>query len=70
MGGSRSGVHFGEVYVASVSLRAPKGAAEILEAVQDVQLFAGFQHFMTIIKPNGDGGAPVCRPSLSALVWF
>ncbi|KAG0567339.1 hypothetical protein KC19_7G127500 [Ceratodon purpureus] len=56
--GSRSSAPFGEVYVASVPLRAPRGAAEVLEVMQHVELFENFQHFMTIIKPNDDGGAP------------
>jgi hypothetical protein len=64
--GSKSTAPFGEVYVASVSLRAPKGVAEILHASQDVQLFADFQHYMTVIKPNDDGGAPVRLPSFYA----
>ena len=61
----KSSAQFGTVYVASVPLRAPKGAAEVLQAVQDVQLLADFQHFMTIIKPNDDAAAPVRRPPSS-----
>lgn len=61
---STSGRCFGEVYVASVPLRAPNGAAQILDAMKDAEIFANFQHYMTIIKPNDDGGdqAPVRLP--------
>lgn len=57
--GSATSARFGDVYVASVPLRAPKLAQEIFEAVKDLEMFSEFQHFMTIVKPVGNGDLPV-----------
>lgn len=56
--GSATSARFGDVYVASVPLRAPKLAQEIFEAVKDLEMFSEFQHFMTIVKPVGNGDLP------------
>lgn len=48
---SSSGRCFGEVYVASVPLRAPAGAAQVFDFMKNFAVFANFQHYITIIKP-------------------
>jgi len=68
-GGSSSNSGFGEVYVVSVPLRAPPGAAQVFDAMKDLEICANFQHYMTIIKPNDDGPPAPVR-GISSVLCF
>ena len=44
-----------DVYVASIPLRSPKSVQWILRAADEADFGVNLQHFMTLIRPAGDG---------------
>lgn len=44
-----------DVYVASIPVRSPKSVQWILRAADEADFGVNLQHFMTLIRPAGDG---------------
>lgn len=56
-----------DVYVASMPLRSPKSVQWIVRAAHEADFGEDLQHFMTLIRPAGDGNDGSVRLFLSSV---